>query len=1542
MTIFRVDPNNPAPQTDEETLSSLSQTETESFARIPTVDISAFSQKKDWFKLTGQGFMESLVQQGLDTFATTFILAGRLEQEKKKEKYGPDPFLIAEIEGQKFMYDPAKENVMIRVGEKIRNVGLALRKRIALDEANRVQPEGFGEEVLSGIGSGAGSVLGLILSTFAGAAAGTVVAPGIGTVIGGVGVGMLSSALNEKTMMAQELMKAGYSARATEKISNWYGAVVGGINYLSLGQLGGFLRPTLFRAAKGAIMRRILVGATEGLLTEGPTEALQQRIQTEVEIATKLKERNFQEDLTDDLLAFVVGSAIGSPMGAAGQLRHRRETIDRIVKQTGLNHSTVAGLVDEAFLRANESVYDVLIDHYDISEDVAWIDRAFKKIEGKSELGPMPERVDETMPDEYRGYEALLEAVQTDEKAKSLPKKIGKLRDDIRAMEAVRQGLKDEDAQIAQKKLDELGAELEKTKQENIELFEKNPKLVALLAEGDALIEEHKTADPARKLEIEQRVDDISFALQNPGSVQAAVKAAEAKVEALEGKAREQYEKLVQLESGPAQKEANKVGGERAHLEAELTKTVEAELTKTVEALLRAERQLGGMETIAERLKGNVALTSGQVRIAMRQQLRQILNAYVAGRKFSEQDLKSIQKAFRVLLKGSSLSRRSAVSMLRSVLTIRAPEQFNEKIGVIVGHINSIIRSETVGEYQNLGKEILDQMKTSKGKVTPEAQVLAEHLRRVFRGQVPQVYEGGEGNVTDLVNAQVEQAVYDLANSEDDVVAAKHALEILRGYYENKLQKFQDFKKAQKETYARIAGVLEKQVTKDVKFDELKAAFDSTRQKDKRKNMYRMTPYDTAVMSILNELDNASGAKNMEGPLVKEFDSNRSFQTMVVLRHQAKEWVEGKMLEAYGPQALKLWLNTRTKDFLDVPFAPLEEGGDPRSVNVSKAGAMSLYLMTKMPGVYNELLRMGVDEAWLEQFKNGDNVGFTKEDYKYMAFQREALDWMAEKIAPVYERLTGKPFRRVDNYFMTVRYLFRSLEAGGVADTTPVIDEMLSGDFDRLDPTDVDSLKPRTKSKALFDIPDIFEAMSFYMQDMVHFVAFADQAVKYREVFGNQRVRKILSERLPKGFLAVIDDHIKMLVSGSVDRSSDRRAMGWAFKLLGNYARNQISTPKNFLRQITGVAAAMDLDGASPAKLAEAIWDLPRAIKSGELKQLTDTSYMQERLAGLYEMAVLYVQEMTRTGDWQKRPFNNPWWTNKQIHDFFTSAPRYGDRMASIAVGWMIYRDRMSRTLTPRDVQKIAEIRANQPKLSDEEAHAVYAVQEGIDAIDATQQSMDSGKLPIVASRSDLPSRLLTLFQRATMQYFDRYMNAHRMYAAKRISTKQFIRSMLVYHVYIPILEVAVTAGDWEPWETALAMIAGPFSYHVIIGQAVRAMIAGLIEGISDNEADLPFYLKDVSNTHLIGSMTRDVIRFGKEIAKALDETINNGPDFETMWSAAKAGAKVAEIKMPYPTGYLARAAEGVYDVFMQGPEEMMNSIKKIAGWPESRTKSEE
>jgi hypothetical protein len=1497
MAIIEIDPTAPPVPTHEQTLSEVDENEAESFVRAPTINPQDYAKKPDWFKLAGQGFMDSLVQQAFDTPATTFVLAGRLEKEKKIEKYGPDPFLIAEVDGQRFMYDPAKETTMEKVGEKWRNVGIALRKWAALDDANRAKPAGFGEEMVEGLGSGVGSMLGLILGTMAGTAAGTAVSPGPGSVagaIGGYSAGIVMDALNEKSMMAKQLMDAGYSPRAVENVSNFYGSAIGVIDYASFGMLGKLVRPALSRAVKGTLARRIAgitAKAAEGFLTEGGTEAVQQRIQTETEIAFKLKDRDLERDLIDDALAFVVGGLIGGTAGTAGQLQLRRDKIAQISEKTGLRHDVVAAAVDEAFLRANESVYDVLIEHYDISQDVAWIDRAFKKVDGKTELGPVPSRVDETMPDEYQGYETLMEAVQTDEAAKSFPRRIGKVREDIRTLEGLRQGLVDEDARIAQAKLDELGAELEMLKKENTEYLEKNPKLMALLSEGDALMEEHKTADPARKLEIEQKIDDINFAVQNPGSVQAAVKAAESKVEGLQSKAREQYQKLTAMENDP--------------MSTESSKTLTAELTATVEALLRAERQLGGMETIAARLKGEVALTSGQVRIAMRQQLRQILDGYTMGRKFSQQDLRAIQKAFRVLLKGSNLSRRAAMSMLRSVLTIRTPEQFNEKIGVIVGHINSLIRAEKVGEYQKIGWKMLEKMKTSEGKVTPEAQVLAEHLRRVFRGQVPQVEEGGTGNVNDLVNQQVEQAVYDLANSEDDAGAARRSLEILRNYYENKLQKFQDFKKAQKDTYQRLAKVLEGAVLEDGAFDDLKAAFDATRQKDKRKNRFLMTPYDTSIMTILNMLDNASGAKNMEGPLVTEFSSDRPYQAMIVLRHQAKEWVDGKMVEIYGKNALDLWMNTRTKDFADVLFA--REGKPAETVNISRAEAMSLYLMTKMPGIYNELLRMGVDEAWLQSFKNGDNVKFSKEDHAYMEAQREALDWMADKIAPVYERLTGKPFRRVDNYFMTYRYMARSLEEGGVADTTSVIDEMLSGDFDNLDPTDVDSLKRRTKSKALFAVPDIFEAMSFYMNDMVHFVSYADYVVKFQQVFQNQRMKKVLADRLPKGMSAIFDEYVQTLSGGSISRSSDRRAMGWMFKLLGQYARNQVSTPKNFVRQLTGVAAGMDLEGGGPVEFLAALADLPRAIKSGELKQLTETSYMKERFAGLYEMAVLYVQEQSQAGKGKGG-------VSKQLHDVFTSFPRYGDRFASIGVGWMIYRDRMKKGMGQTE-----------------------AIQEAIRAIDQTQQSMDQGKTPLAFNRADLPSRLLTIFARTPAIYLDRYLNTWKAFRAGRITKAQWLRSMVMYHVTIPLFEVAVTAGDWEPWETALAMFAGPYAYHLIIGQTIRSIVAGAMEGLSDGEAELPFYLKDASNTTLIGSMARDVLKLGREIAKAFD----TWPDYETMWGAWKALGKVGDFG-PVPTGWLSRTPEGIYEMLQGDPESIINGAKTVAGWPESRTKNED
>jgi len=316
-----------------------------------------------------------------------------------------------------------------------------------------------------------------------------------------------------------------------------------------------------------------------------------------------------------------------------------------------------------------------------------------------------------------------------------------------------------------------------------------------------------------------------------------------------------------------------------------------------------------------------------------------------------------------------------------------------------------------------------------------------------------------------------------------------------------------------------------------------------------------------------------------------------------------------------------------------------------------------------------------------------------------------------------------------------------------------------------------------------------------------------------------------------------------------------------------------------------------------------------------------DTSYMRQRFEGLYEFAAQYAQDMAHA-EWfsalrDKGPFGavRRAMTSQQLNSLITASARYGDRWASIVGGWTVYK-----------------------KFLNETGNKTLALQQAVRAIEDTQQSMDPGKLPVAFNRSDVPNRLLTIFQRTPTIYLDQYLRMWEAKKAGRIDNAQFIRSMITYHVWIPLFEVMMTTGQGPqdtPWQTGLAMVAGPFAYALILGQALTSIAAGVVEGASDNEAEIPQYLKDTSSSTLVGSFTRDITKAIKTATEFL-----RYPDFETMWTATKAVGQVGDVG-PLPTGWLIQTPEAIYDIFMSGDTDtMIEGVKLLMGYSETRAKA--
>ena len=1343
--IYEIDAKETPVTSYQDTLSYMDEDELEGFNSLPHIDID--KSNKTW-GVVGKALMDQIVYSSIEAPGEILSFNGRLQEARQI------PGVPAKY--QDFTFGNTAKAKQF-VGEKIRNFGIAIRNRIAGDELQ--EDASLGTKVKAGIGSGGASILNQIAARTAGTLVGGALGGVGGAILGYTTAGFAASYVPEKATMIRTLTDAGFSPEYINTTSELYAIPVASLDFASFSFLSSSFRPLVAKAVGKSLAAAVAEGV-EGIVVEGVTEGLQQRIQTEFEVGTGARKRDWKEDMTDDIASMIVGGLMGGAVNTANQLNTRRKLITKIKNTTDFDYATVARLVDESFLEANDNVYSDLIERVGLHSEMQWIERAFNKIEGK-ELGPEPVDIETSVPNEYQEYEGLLG---------------------------------------------------------------ENPDQVI----GDTTKE----------------------------------------VETLQNQADEKMAAFF----------------EDTSLSPEENTVRQAEVDNLLQELTRAEHKLKALQQLKNGLDGKVALTSYQNRTATRRQLRNYIKGFSAGKKATIGDIKEIQKSIRSLLKGSNLPQKAAMRMLRSTLTLRTPSQFNARIGAIISDINTLINADAVKDYQALGRRIIDSMATKKKNVDPNTQVFGEHLSRVFSGRVP--LEFGSDIIPDTpektVRASVEQAVYDLANAESDKGAARRAVEVLEAYYTNRFDRYQKIKQARLDRITSITDTLEQQILKGKNFNELDEAFARVKKKSKKGGLF--TPWSTSFKTILESLDKDSGAKAGQGPMAQAFNPDRPYMTKMTLQQEVRERIDDKLKEIYGPKANNIWLESRTQDFIDVPF----QDGTVR--NLSRAQAMSLFLMTKMSGISEDLKTQGYDENWVESFTNGENVRFTEQDYAFMDSMRETLDWFADQIAPIFERLTGRPFRRVDNYIMTSRFLAQSAEEGGFADNTSIIQAMQNGDFTKADPTAVGALKSKTGSKQVFKIPDLFEAMSFYAIDMVHFISYADYTTDIEQVFNNPRIAQIFNSKMPASYKPVIDEHLKNLVNGGFNRTADRRAMGVAFRLMGIYARNQVATPKNFIRQLTGVAGAMDIEGVNPLSLAQTIAMMPQYIASGELKRLTQTKALQNRFNGAFDMAVSFIKEFEQKGV----PPNK---VSHFLHNMFTAMPKYGDKVASILVGMTKYRYEMSKIKGEPTAQDIAN-----------------AVKAGVLTVEETQQSMDYGKAPVAYNRSDWLSSLTVKFQRTQGQYLDRYIRLWKNKAAGRISNAEFIKGLMAWHVWVPLMDGLVTTAGLSTGELSLGMLTGPFAYHLIIGSAIRAMLAGLLDYLDDDdELVLPSYLKEAGSSTLVESFARDTNKLLNSVYAAFEE-----PDFESMWKVTKAAGDVAEIASPVPAGWLARGAEGIFDMLIE------------------------
>jgi hypothetical protein len=914
---------------------------------------------------------------------------------------------------------------------------------------------------------------------------------------------------------------------------------------------------------------------------------------------------------------------------------------------------------------------------------------------------------------------------------------------------------------------------------------------------------------------------------------------------------------------------------------------------------------------------GNVAQSEliqagGKKFRAHQSMLTEIRNSFAAGRAYQVRDIGEVHEAFRRMLRGTKLSLKATKGVLKNVLSIKTSEEFNAKQGQVLSAIDTIVRGEKVESLRDVASDILAEMKDSKARnVGPKMQIFSEHLNHILDGKVPVYAEPSGDKVTDIARHAMETLVADLRENDTDVDAAERAVLALKDFYTGELARRLTYKAQVEQDNERIAESIVKGLNKK-SISPRKAGLDAVRERLKRTGLFNFTfatPYTESFLSVANDIDAGQGRLNMEGTMVREFDPAKPYRAWMTLINRSRENIDDKLAEIYGPRYLETLTLNRTANFMDVEFT------DGEKVNITKSAAMSLYMMQKNNRIRQQMIDIGYSEEWLDAFAEGN--AFSKQDHAWMAQVDAVLQEYAKVIAPIFEKLTGKPFRLVDNYFMVQRYMFS--EDNEVSDETPsIVKDMMDGAFESVDPFDDPKFKRRTRSKKDFILPAIEDAITRYSMDMNHFIAYAEYATKLDALLKDEKFASAISQNKNEGIGRVLNQFLKDIVDGSQSRVSDRAAMRANYQALGWLARNKIVSPRSGFMQLTALAGFTDPTASKPISsidIANSILSLPEAIKSGELKNLLETGYMKERWLGAFDQAAKMAEETSRYAAFQERGRFDPrgiirkLGTSKVIHEWMSISTRFGDRVPSVVGGWAVYRKVLAET-----------------------GDKVKAVESAIKMIEEVNGSLDPGKTAEIYSRKDFVSTLFKVFTRSTSIYLDRYLRMHKAFAAGQITKAQYAKGLVLYHVWIPMFTSAVAMGagaQFDDDEMKTMMLAGPLSYALLVGGMFKIAAATILKATGINEKFASGY--DPGGDMLDG-YARDVRSAFKHISEALEY-----PDVENMWGAVAYTGKVFDI-LPLPAGYLARQPEALMKI-LQGdwPEGLM----EIVGYSSAATKVE-
>ena len=447
--------------------------------------------------------------------------------------------------------------------------------------------------------------------------------------------------------------------------------------------------------------------------------------------------------------------------------------------------------------------------------------------------------------------------------------------------------------------------------------------------------------------------------------------------------------------------------------------------------------------------------------------------------------------------------------------------------------------------------------------------------------------------------------------------------------------------------------------------------------------------------------------------------------------------------------------------------------------------------------------------AWTQEMVAALREFLTPKDEQFI---RRQLDWYQDyynNLNDVYSDIYGV------NLPHNIFYSPISREGAGKDQDVGLGEFMKEMPF-RATAASAGGLKSRVRNIFPLAARNDIDVLQGHVSEMEHFKAWAHKIRDLNAVFSNPTVQQAIRINFGPGINVTLDNFIKDFGRGGAETAKNIK--GWD-SIRAKYTRSVLALkPTIFLKQLTSSVAYADsipvgFFGKEFAKMFIPVGQ----SKSTDLKFFPE---LREAIDTLFDSTL--VRHRWDKGEIErdiKTAMNTDNFAKFRTRPSFTNALMFniklGDMGAIIMGGWPVYKYHFQR------LQKEG--------MSSEAAHK-EAIRLFESVTESTQQSSDLSEQS-EWQRGGSFAKMFTMFKSSPNQYLRKEIGAIRNIAAGRISGKQFLKTMMIYHLILPMFFQWVSDRfTWDEDEQLRAMTLGALNGYFILGDALDFMLRKAFE----------------------------------------------------------------------------------------------------------------